>query len=89
MQDLGCDLAKYVVMPQTEQDALTLLAATLEMKEEHPRPPVITMSMGAMGAVTRIGGGRFGSAVTFATAGPASAPGQLPADLLAQVLPRV
>ena len=89
MQDLGCDLAKYAVMPQTEQDVLTLLAATLEMKEEHPRTPVITMSMGAMGAVTRIGGGRFGSAVTFATAGPASAPGQLPADLLAQVLPRV
>ena len=42
-----------------------------------------------MGAITRIGGGRFGSAVTFGTAGAASAPGQLPADLLAQVIQRV
>ena len=30
--------------------------------------------MGPMGAITRIGGGRFGSAVTFGTAGAASAP---------------
>lgn len=89
MQDLGCDLAKYAVMPQKEEDVLTLLAATLEMKEAHPRTPVITMAMGPMGAITRIGGGRFGSAVTFGTAGAASAPGQLPADLLAQVIQRV
>ena len=89
MQDLGCDLAKYAVMPQKEEDVLTLLAATLEMKEAHPRTPVITMAMGPMGAITRIGGGRFGSAVTFCTAGAASAPGQLPAVLLAQVIQRV
>lgn len=89
MQDLGCDLAKYAVMPRKEEDVLTLLAATLEMKEDHPRTPVITMAMGPMGAITRIGGGRFGSAVTFSTAGAASAPGQLPADLLAQVIQRV
>ena len=89
MQDLGCDLAKYAVMPRKEEDVLTLLAATLEMKEGHPRTPVITMAMGPMGAITRIGGGRFGSAVTFGTAGAASAPGQLPADLLAQVIPRI
>lgn len=89
MQELGCDLAKAAVMPQTEKDVLTLLEATLEMKEEHPRTPVITMSMGAMGAITRIGGGRFGSAVTFGTAGPASAPGQLPAELLKRLFPLI
>ena len=89
MQELGCDLAKAAVMPQTEKDVLTLLEATLEMKEEHPRTPVITMSMGAMGAITRSGGGRFGSAVTFGTAGPASAPGQLPAELLKRLFPLI
>ena len=89
MQELGCDLAKYAVMPQKEEDVLTLLSATLEMKEKHPRTPVITMSMGTMGAITRIGGGRFGSAVTFGTAGEASAPGQLPAALLGQLFPLI
>lgn len=89
MQNLGCDLVKYAVMPQKEEDVLTLLEATLEMKEKHPRTPVITMSMGPMGAITRIGGGRFGSAITFGTAGAASAPGQLPANLLVQLFPLI
>lgn len=89
MQRLGCDLAKYAVMPQKEEDVLTLLEATLTMKREHPETPVITMSMGPMGAISRICGERFGSAVSFGTAGPASAPGQLPATLLKQVFPLV
>lgn len=38
------------------------------------------MAMGGLGAVTRLGGGPFGSSATFATVGPASAPGQLPAE---------
>lgn len=89
MQCLGCDLAKYAVMPQKEEDVLTLLEATLTMKREHPATPVITMSMGPMGAISRICGERFGSAVSFGTAGPASAPGQLPAKLLEQIFPLV
>ena len=82
MQELGCDLAKYAVMPQCERDVLTLLDATLTMKEHFPGTPVITMSMGPLGAVSRISGELFGSALTFGTAGTASAPGQLPARTL-------
>ena len=38
------------------------------------------MSMGHLGVVSRICGQVFGSAITFGTAGKASAPGQLPAN---------
>lgn len=80
MQDLGCDIAKFAVMPQSERDVLTLLDATLTMKEEHDETPVITMSMGHKGVISRICGEAFGSCITFGTAGKASAPGQLPAN---------
>lgn len=86
MQELGCDLAKYAVMPQTERDVLTLLDATLAMKENYPKTPVITMSMGKTGALSRVAGSLFGSCITFGTAGQASAPGQLPSDVLAEFL---
>lgn len=82
MQNLGADVAKFAVTPQSERDVLTLLDATLTMREEHDDTPVITMSMGRMGVVSRICGTTFGSSVTFGTAGKASAPGQLPANLL-------
>lgn len=86
MQELGADLAKYAVMPQCEQDVLTLLDATVTMKTEHSDTPVITMSMGKLGMLSRVCGSFSGSAVTFGTAGRASAPGQLPADLLKTIL---
>ena len=86
MQELGADLAKYAVMPQCEQDVLTLLDATVTMKQTHTDTPVITMSMGRLGALSRVCGTFSGSAVTFGTAGHASAPGQLPADLLKNIL---
>lgn len=86
MQRLGADVAKFAVMPRCERDVLTLLDATLTMKENHSETPVITMSMGPMGAVSRICGELFGSAVTFGTVGKASAPGQIPAAQLSGVL---
>ena len=46
----------------------------------------MTMSMGALGAVSRVSGSLTGSAVTFGTAGHASAPGQLPAAELREML---
>lgn len=82
MQALGADVVKFAVMPQSERDVLTLLDATLTMKEEHNDTPVITMSMSHYGMISRVCGELFGSCVTFGTAGKASAPGQLPANLL-------
>ena len=86
MQQAGADLPKLAVMPQSRIDVLELLAATAEMAEHHPETPVITMSMGALGAVSRLAGETFGSAMTFANPGQASAPGQVSLDIVNEVL---
>lgn len=82
MQQTGADLPKLAVMPNSPSDVLELLAATLEMSEHHPETPIITMSMGALGAVSRLCGETFGSAMTFANPGQASAPGQVALDVV-------
>ena len=86
MQQAGADLPKVAVMPQSRTDVLELLAATAEMADLHPETPVITMSMGTLGAVSRLAGEAFGSAMTFANPGQASAPGQVPLEVVNQVL---
>ncbi|MGO1511160.1 MAG: type I 3-dehydroquinate dehydratase [Actinomycetales bacterium] len=77
MEHAGADVAKIAVMPRSTPDVLTLLAATAE-RAERARIPLVTMSMGDLGAPTRLVGGRFGSAATFASISASSAPGQLP-----------
>ena len=86
MQQAGADLPKVAVMPRCRTDVLELLAATAEMADQHPETPVITMSMGALGAVSRLAGETFGSAMTFANPGQASAPGQVSLDIVNEVL---
>ena len=86
MQQAGADLPKLAVMPNSPADVLELLAATAEMAERHPETPVITMSMGALGAVSRLCGETFGSAMTFANPGQASAPGQVALGVVNEVL---
>ncbi len=86
MQQAGADLPKLAVMPQNRTDVLELLAATAEMADHHPETPVITMSMGPLGAVSRLCGEAFGSAMTFANPGTASAPGQVSLDVVNAVL---
>jgi 3-dehydroquinate dehydratase-1 len=86
MGTLGCDIAKIAVMPQTPQDVLTLLQATQRMKQLHPELPLITMSMGQLGMVSRLCGEVFGSVLTFGSAQQASAPGQVEALQLRSIL---
>ena len=64
MEALGCSIAKLAVMPHKKKDVLTLLSATLEASECLDCP-VITMSMGALGVISRICGEFFGSCLTF------------------------
>lgn len=78
-QALGADVAKVAVMPQAMDDVLTLLAATLQSSRKLDIP-LIGMSMGGAGAITRQCGWAFGSALTFAVGDSASAPGQLPIE---------
>lgn len=86
MQALNADLPKIAVMPQSTDDVLTLLCATNEMVTKHADRPIITMSMSTLGIISRIAGETFGSALTFGSAASASAPGQLPASELSEVL---
>lgn len=77
-QKAGADIAKLAVMPQDYRDVLTLLSATHQARKESVQTPIVTMSMGPEGAVSRFAGGLFGSDITFAIGKGASAPGQIP-----------
>jgi 3-dehydroquinate dehydratase-1 len=74
---LGADVAKVAVMPRDRADVLALLAATAQA-DDKAKIPLISMSMGPLGALTRMVGGLFGSGLSFAVGEAASAPGQIP-----------
>lgn len=82
----GTDIVKLAVMPQCTEDVLTLLSETNRFHKEYPELPLITMSMGKLGAISRISGEIFGSCVTFGAGKNASAPGQIPIDKLKRIL---
>jgi 3-dehydroquinate dehydratase-1 len=84
-QSLGADIAKVAVMPQRMEDVLTVLSATLESSQKLAIP-LISMSMGAYGSLTRLFGWTCGSAMSFAIGAAASAPGQVPIEDLNTVL---
>lgn len=86
MQDMGADIPKIAVMPQSKKDVLTLLAATEEMSSCYADRPIITMSMAGTGVISRLCGEVFGSSMTFGAAGKASAPGQMGVEDLNTVL---
>jgi len=86
MQDMGADIPKIAVMPQSKKDVLTLLAATEEMTSCYADRPIITMSMAGTGVISRLCGEVFGSSMTFGAAGKASAPGQMGVEDLNTVL---
>lgn len=86
MQEIGADITKIAVMPRRESDVLTLLDVSVALKEQYADRPYITMSMSRTGAVSRLCGALTGSALTFAVAGKASAPGQIDAELVKSIL---
>lgn len=76
MEILNADIYKIAVMPQSYKDVIELLNVTLEMSHKMDKP-IVTMSMSQLGVISRITGELTGSAITFASAGKASAPGQI------------
>lgn len=86
IRESGADVVKLAVMPQNMWDVLHLLEETNRFHENHPDYPLITMSMGAKGGISRVAGEFFGSCVTFGAGGQASAPGQLPVKQLEEIL---
>ncbi|MCP1639138.1 3-dehydroquinate dehydratase-1 [Streptococcus gallinaceus] len=85
MEEKNADICKIAVMPQSNTDVLTLLQATATVYATATRP-LITMSMGALGMVSRVSGEVFGSSATFGAAAKASAPGQVPVAELRNIL---
>jgi len=77
-QTAGADIVKLAAMPHNYADVLTLLSATNRARIERVQVPIVTMSMGEEGAISRLVGGLFGSDITFAIGLRASAPGQIP-----------
>lgn len=93
-KELGAHIGKFACMPSEEEeqgrrDVETLLAATEQMKMAYPEFPLITMSMGEMGKDSRRYGGLYGSEVSFACVGTASAPGQMELGELNGVFDRI
>ena len=86
MQELGADVPKIALMPESKADVLTVLAATLEVSEKIADRPIITMSMSKTGVISRLAGEVFGSAATFGAVQKASAPGQISVTDLRTVL---
>jgi len=86
MQDFGADICKIALMPQSAADVLTVLQATNEMYTKYADRPLVTMSMGGKGMISRLSGEIFGSAMTFGAATKASAPGQVPVGELRNIL---
>ncbi len=84
-EQMGADVAKVAVMPHDLDDVLTLLTATREASKKL-RIPLISMSMGSFGSLTRLFGWTFGSSLTFAVGADSSAPGQVPIEDLNTVL---
>lgn len=85
MEQAGADIAKIAVMPRELRDVLTLLEATLTARNTIALP-IISMSMGAYGSLSRLFGWMFGSSVSFAVGEQSSAPGQIPIEQLQTVV---
>ncbi len=85
MEKAGADVVKIAVMPRELRDVLTLLDATLTAQSA-VSVPVISMSMGGFGSLSRLFGWVFGSSVSFAVGEASSAPGQVPIEQLNTVV---
>jgi len=77
-EKLGADITKLAVMANSYGDVLKLFNATYEERSSRVKIPIVTMSMGEYGKITRVFGGLFGIDMSFAVGKGVSAPGQMP-----------
>ena len=86
MCNKGADIVKIAVTPRSIAD----VGRVLEFAEQTSKgggKPLIAIAMGPLGVITRVVAGRYGAPFTFASAaaGAESAPGQVPAALMADL----
>lgn len=85
---LKADIAKIAVMPNSHADVLRLLEVT-NQANENLNIPVATMSLGSIGALSRMVGWVFGSVITFTVGANSSAPGQIPIEEMQKLIKTV
>lgn len=85
---MGADILKIAVMPKSKQDVFTLMNATLKVSQQTTKP-LLTMSMGQLGSISRVATANMGGSYSFGMIGQASAPGQIDVTKLKQILQTV
>ncbi|PTV44739.1 type I 3-dehydroquinate dehydratase [Acinetobacter oleivorans] len=85
---MGADILKIAVMPKSKQDVFTLMNATLKVSQQTTKP-LLTMSMGQLGTISRVATANMGGCYSFGMIGQASAPGQIDVTKLKQILKTV
>ena len=88
MEVMGGDILKIAVMPLCKKDVVTLMNTSLIMSSRIDKP-LIMISMGELGKITRVAGELIGSSVTFGMALESSAPGQIHVSHLKDLLESV
>ena len=69
---MGADILKIAVMPKSKQDVFTLMNATLAVSQKSQKP-LLTMSMGQLGTISRVATANMGGSLSFGMIGEASA----------------
>lgn len=82
---MGADILKIAVMPKSKQDVFALMNATLKVSQQTTKP-LLTMSMGQLGTISRVATANMGGSYSFGMIGQASAPGQIDVTKLKQIL---
>ncbi len=85
---MAADILKIAVMPKSKQDVFTLMNATLKVSQQTTKP-LLTMSMGQLGTISRVATANMGGSYSFGMIGEASAPGQIDVTKLKQILKTV
>ncbi|MGX2944517.1 type I 3-dehydroquinate dehydratase [Enterococcus alishanensis] len=82
MEHWGADIAKLVVVPQNQSDVIRLMRTTLKA-QTFVNLPIVSVSQGNLGKLSRVAGYLDGSCMTYGhLPGLASAPGQLEVEKL-------
>ena len=87
MTDVGADIVKIVVTPQLDRGRRAPARVRGARARTTAARPLIALALGPLGTLTRVLAGRYGAPFTFASAagGAESAPGQLPAAVMADL----
>lgn len=89
IDNCNADILKIATMPHKKKDVMRIMTATI-LTYTRPNPkPIISIAMGSMGRITRLLGGFTGSAITFASIGRSSAPGQLDIEEVREILTKL